>query len=121
MITVTGIIALASFIALVIKYPLRKLGMHKANAELMKAHEAASAGVFGVGIVHMILVIARRKEFGKRSMPCKIACGATSLTLITVLIAACHMTEDQERKMRDHRALSLASTIAIAAHIVAHE
>ena len=36
----TGYTAAASLAALMVKYPLRKLGLHKANAVMMQAHEA---------------------------------------------------------------------------------
>ena len=39
-----GYLTLACFILLAVKYPLRIAKAHKANALLMKLHEAASAG-----------------------------------------------------------------------------
>ena len=39
-----GYLTLACFILLAVKYPLRIAEAHKANALLMKLHEAASGG-----------------------------------------------------------------------------
>ena len=50
---ITGAASAACFVPLVVKYPLRKLNMHKANAYLMKLHEGASAGFLLFGAVHM--------------------------------------------------------------------
>lgn len=41
-----GYLTLACFILLAVKYPLRIAEQHKANALLMKLHEAASGGIF---------------------------------------------------------------------------
>ena len=52
--TVLGFVSLICFLALVVKYPLRKLKFYRANAFMMKLHEAASLGVFLAGAVQMI-------------------------------------------------------------------
>lgn len=49
----SGYAAAAALSALLVKYPLRKLGMHKANAALMQAHEAASGAYFLAALLHM--------------------------------------------------------------------
>ena len=110
---VLGWMSAIFFFMLVIKYPLRKLGFHKANAFMMKLHEAASLGVFVTGIVQ---VVKGLKNFSKN----KAASFVTGLLVYLIdicIIAACHMTKDVKRKMRDHRILSLASCIALAGHI----
>ena len=43
--TAAGIAALISLLALLVKYPLRRLGLHTLNAFFMELHEAAS-GLF---------------------------------------------------------------------------
>ena len=42
-----GYLTLACFILLAVKYPLRIAGAHKANALLMKLHEAARSTACG--------------------------------------------------------------------------
>ena len=48
-----GYLTLACFILLAVKYPLRIAGAHKANALLMKLHEAASGGFLLFALIHV--------------------------------------------------------------------
>ena len=48
---VLGLLSLVCFLLLAVKYPLRKLGLHKLNGSLMKLHEPASAGLMLAGLV----------------------------------------------------------------------
>ena len=48
-----GYLTLACFILLAVKYPLRIAGAHKANALLMKLHEAASGGFLLFALLHL--------------------------------------------------------------------
>ena len=109
----TGYTALLCFVLLVVKYPLRKLHMYKANAFLMKLHEAASALLLLVGIVHMFLGISALKNY---SAIMGIS-GFSMLGMSFIIVAACHMTKDKVKKMNWHRWLSLAATLVVAVHI----
>ena len=100
---VTGYICLVCFVLLAVKYPLRKLGLHKLNAALMKIHEHASGLLFIAAIAHIVLVF-----------PVALSRGAA---LLFWLVAACHMMKDVKKRMNWHRWLSLASCLAIIAHV----
>lgn len=113
---ITGYICLVCYILLAVKYPLRKLGLHKLNAELMKIHEAASGLLFLAAIVHIILVFHVALSNGS-ALP---IFGALSFVLLIWLVAACHMMKDVKKRMSWHRWLSLVSCLAIAAHVVAY-
>lgn len=110
---VTGYICLVCFILLAVKYPLRKLGLHKLNAELMKIHEAASGLLFLAAIVHIIFVFPVALAKGT-ALP---VLGALSFALLIWLVAACHMMKDVKKRMQWHRWLSLASCFTIAVHV----
>lgn len=110
--SVFGIAAAASFLPLIIKYPLRKLGFERINAHLMKLHEAASAGFWLFGIIHAVISLVR----GKGGRLTK-ASGAFSLALGTWLITDCHIAKDYEKKMFRHRCYSLALTASLLCHI----
>ena len=60
-----GYLTLACFILLAVKYPLRIAGAHKANALLMKLHEAASGG---------FLLFAGQGGCGAPDGPCAYIC-----------------------------------------------
>lgn len=116
--TITGIVALICYFLLVIKYPLRKLGLHDLNASLMKLHEAMSGLFFLAMIAHLVLGLI----FG---LPAMIAnrvllavCGFAALIISFILTAACHMTKDVKKKMYWHRWYSLILTVAIVIHVV---
>ena len=111
--TVTGIAAFVSLLALLIKYPLRKLGLHKLNAFFMKLHEAASGLFFVSAAAHMIsgLRTVRRNPFAALT-------GLISFVVSIILIAACHITKDTRKKMLWHRIYSLILTLSVAAHTV---
>lgn len=79
----SGYAAAAALSALLVKYPLRKLGMHKANAALMQAHEAASGAYFLAALLHMAT--------SPKTSGCKAASGAAAFAVSVVLIADCHM------------------------------
>ena len=83
-----GIAALISLLALLVKYPLRKLGMHSGLREARKNPIAALTGL-------------------------------AAFVISTVLIAACHMTKDAQKKMRWHRIYSLFLTLTVAGHVTA--
>ena len=110
---ITGAASATSFVPLVVKYPLRKLNMHKANAYLMKLHEGASAGFLLFGAVHMIAQLCSHRG----SAVLKYS-GLFGLALSLWLIADCHMAKDAAKKMERHRWYSLFLTAAIACHIV---
>ena len=110
---VLGWISAIFFLMLVIKYPLRKLGFYKANAFMMKLHEIASLGVFLTGFANIIIGIKNHAKDKTLS----IFTGLIAYIIDVVIIAACHMTKDKKKKMRDHRILSLASCIALIIHI----
>ena len=93
---VSGCIAAVSLAALTVKYPLRRLGMHKANAVMMQAHEAASGAYFLAALVHM---------------------ATAAFAISVVLIADCHMAKEQKAKMRRHRIYSAALTLTALSHI----
>lgn len=112
MLLASGYAALAFFILSAIKYPLRKLGLNKANALMMKLHEAASGGVFLFGTIHMIMAFVKKK-----ALPLLLS-GLAVYLILFVLVAACHMTKDFKVKMKWHRILSLGTVIAIALHMV---
>lgn len=113
---VTGYICLVCFVLLAVKYPLRKLGLHKLNAALMKIHEAASGLLFLAAIVHIILVFHVALSNGS-ALP---IFGALSFALLIWLVAACHMMKDVKKRMSWHRWLSLVSCLAIAAHVAVY-
>lgn len=113
---VTGYICLVCYILLAVKYPLRKLGLHKLNAALMKIHEAASGLLFLAAIVHIILVFPVALAKGA-ALP---VFGALSFALLIWLVAACHMMKDVKKRMSWHRWLSLVSCLAIAAHVAVY-
>ena len=112
---VLGFISLICFLALVVKYPLRKLKFYRANAFTMKLHEAASLGVFLAGAAQMIKGI---KNCGRNKFAAVVS-GIAAYVADVIIIVACHMTKDVRKKMRDHRVLSLISCIALAVHILA--
>ena len=99
----SGYAAAAALSALLVKYPLRKLGMHKANAALMQAHEAASGAYFLAALLHMAT--------SPKTSGCKAA-----FAVSVVLIADCHMAKDQTSKMQRHRIYSAALAAAAALH-----
>ncbi len=99
-----GYTAAASLAALTVKYPLRRLGMHSANAALMKLHEPASGAYFLAQIVHM--------ASDPRNSRLKTFSGAAAFATSAVLIADCHMAKDQAAKMQRHRAYSAVLTAA---------
>lgn len=109
----TGIIALVCFLLLSVKYPLRKLGLHRPNAALMKCHEHASAGLLLAGLIHLILGIGRIKVQGALL----VLSGIGVFVMSIVIIAACHMMKDPGQKMRWHRALSLVTALLTVLHI----
>lgn len=111
----TGILALVCFLLLSLKYPLRKLGLHRLNAALMKFHEHASAGLLLAGLIHLILCIHRIKVQGALL----IFSGISVFVMSIVIIAACHMMKEPAQKMRWHRVLSLAAALLLALHIAA--
>lgn len=113
---VTGYICLACFILLSVKYLLRKFGLHKLNAALMKIHEHASGLLFLAAIAHIILVFPTALN-KSAALP---LLGAVSFALLFWLVAACHMMKDVKKRMQWHRWLSLASCLAIAAHVAAY-
>lgn len=113
---VTGYICLACFILLAVKYPLRKLGLHKVNAALMKIHEHASGLLFIAAIVHIVLVFPVALEKG----PALPIFGGVSFALLFWLVAACHMMKDVKKRMVWHRWLSLVSCLAIIAHVAVY-
>ena len=67
----SGCAAAAALSALLVKYPLRKLGMHKANAALMQTHEAASGAYFLAALLHMAT--------SPKTSGCKAASGKCSV------------------------------------------
>ena len=105
----SGVAAAASLAALLIKYPLRKLGFNKANAVMMQAHEAASGTYFLASLVHMAT--------GKTASRFKTFSGAAAFATSVVLIADCHIAKDQKKKMQRHRAYSAVLTACTAMHI----
>lgn len=109
--TLFGAAAVLCFFPLAVKYPLRKLGLDKANAYLMKLHEAASAGFWLFGIIHMTAELLTHKcnAFARIS-------GFFSLGLSTWLIADCHIAKNHEKKMKRHRIYSLALTFSLILH-----
>lgn len=113
---ITGSISLVCFVLLAVKYPLRKLGLHKLNGALMKLHEAASGILCLSGIAHIILVFP---VLSGRGVALPLIGGAAFLLLLWI-IAACHMMKDLKKRMDWHRWLSLAAFTAIAAHVAAY-
>ena len=104
----SGCTAAASLAALMVKYPLRKLGMHKANAVMMQAHEAASGAYFLAALAHM----ATAQKTGRF----KTLSGFAAFAISVVLLADCHMAKDQQAKMQRHRIYSAALAAAAAIH-----
>ncbi len=105
----SGCAAAASLAALMVKYPLHRLGMHKANAVMMQAHEAASGAYFLAALAHMATA-QKMSRF-------KTLSGIAAFTVSVVLIADCHMAKDQRAKMQRHRAYSAALTLTTLFHI----
>ena len=105
----SGCTAAVSLAALTVKYPLRKLGLHKANAVMMQAHEAASGAYFLAALVHMATAQKRSRI--------KALSGFASFAISVVLIADCHMAKDQKAKMQRHRAYSTVLTLTTLSHI----
>lgn len=105
----SGYAAAAALSALLVKYPLRKLGMHKANAALMQAHEAASGAYFLAALLHNMAT-------SPKTSGCKAASGAAAFAVSVVLIADCHMAKDQTSKMQRHRIYSAALAAGAALH-----
>ena len=113
---VLGLLALVCFLLLAVKYPLRKLGLHKLNGALMKLHEPASAGLLLAGLVYLILCL---RLFGQRNLLLPLS-GLAVFIMCFVIIAACHMMKEPKQKMRWHRILSLITVILIAIHMAAY-
>lgn len=111
---VTGIIALVSLLALLIKYPLRRLGMDRLNAFFMKLHEAASGLFFVAAIAHMLSGLRRLRE-----NPFAVISGLAAFAVSVVLIADCHMAKDVQRKLRRHRIYSALLSAAALCHTAA--
>lgn len=109
-----GYLTLACFILLAVKYPLRIAGAHKANALLMKLHEAASGGFLLFALIHVFFTFKALAIHGVW-LP---VMGAAALLTGLVLIYACHMTKDIRKKMCWHRWYSLALLMFIALHMV---
>lgn len=116
MLFVTGYICVGSFVLLAVKYILRNLGLRRANAFLMRLHEAYSAALLLSGTVHLVCALIHA---GEHSLLLLLSGGAAFL-LVFVIIAACHMTKDKVKRMKAHRWLSLAAAVCIAVHIAAH-
>lgn len=110
---ISGYTAAVSLAALMVKYPLRKLGMNKANATMMHAHEAASGAYFLAALAHMAT--------GQKVVSFKTISGAAAFAISVVLIADCHMAKDQKTKMQRHRGYSAVLAAAAAIHSVASE
>ncbi len=108
----SGYTAAASLAALTVKYPLRRLGMHRANAAMMKLHEPASGAYFLAALAHMAT--------GSGCSRLKALSGAAAFATSVVLIADCHMAKDQTAKMQRHRAYSAVLTAFAAIHSAAH-
>ena len=89
-----GYLTLACFILLAVKYPLRIAGAHKANALLMKLHEAASGGFLLFALIHVFFTFKALAIHGVW-LP---VMGAAALLTGLVLIYACHMTKDIRKK-----------------------
>lgn len=113
---ITGLAALICFLLLAVKYPLRKLGLHKLNGALMKLHEPASAGLLLAGLVHLIVCL---RLLGQRSLLLLLS-GLAVFIMCFVIIAACHRMKEPKQKMRWHRILSLITAILIAVHMAAY-
>ena len=113
---ILGLLGLVCFLLLAVKYPLRKLGLHKLNGKLMKLHEPASAGLLLAGLVHLILCF-RFFRLGSLLLPLS---GLAVFVMCFVIIAACHMMKEPKQKMRWHRILSLVTAILLATHMAAY-
>ena len=98
----------ASLAALTVKYPLRKLGKHKANAAMMKLHEPASGAFLLAEIIHMAT------DSGSSKL--KTLSGAAAFVTSVVLITDCHLAKDQTSKMQRHRVYSAVLTACAAIH-----
>lgn len=105
---ITGAAACGGLAALLVKYPVRKLGLSKTSAQLMKAHEAASGVFFLAASAHMLM--------GLRGSRKAVVTGMAAYLTSVALIADCHMTHDK-RKMDRHRLYSLLLAAFTAAHI----
>lgn len=110
--SLTGGATAVCFALLVVKYPLRKLGLHRLNAKMMKLHEPVSGGLVLAGALHCAAVLSGK---GKPSLPAVVT-GSAFSALYMSLVTACHLTEDRKKKMHDHRLWSLASALALGAH-----
>ena len=88
--------------------------MHKLDAFFMKLHEAASSLFFVAAVAHMISGLREA-----RKNPIAALTGLAAFVISTVLIAACHMTKDAQKKMRWHRIYSLFLTLTVAGHVTA--
>lgn len=108
----TGDVSAASFCGLAVKYPLRKMKMHKLNAGLMKAHEPISGVFFLAASAHLAAGLMK----AKKTAPAVVISGAAAYAVSFVLIAACHMTKDQKKKMQWHRIYSLALAGTMTGH-----
>lgn len=113
---ILGWLSLVCFLLLSVKYPLRKLGLHRLNGALMKLHEPASAGLLLAGLVHLILCV---RLFGQKPLLLPLS-GLAVFLMCFVIIAACHMMKEPKQKMRWHRLLSLITVLLIAIHMAAY-
>ena len=109
----TGYTAAASLAALMVKYPLRKLGLHKANAVMMQAHEAASGVYFLAALAHMATA--------QKASRIKALSGFAAFAASVVLVADCHMAKEPKSKMQRHRAYSAVLAAAAAIHSAARK
>ncbi len=105
---ITGAAACGGLAALLVKYPVRRLGLSRADAGLMKAHEAASGIFFAAASAHMLM--------GLRGPRRAVVTGTAAYLTAAALIADCHMTHDGN-KMDRHRLYSLLLAVFTAAHI----
>ena len=79
----------------------------------MKLHEGASGIFFLAAIAHMITGFSLIKT----SPAVLIVSGFAAFVISIVLIAACHMTKDEKKKMYWHRWYSLMTTAAVIVHV----
>ena len=107
----SGYAAAASLAALMVKYPLRRLGMSRANAVMMQAHEAASGAYFLAALAHMATA--------QKTSRFKALSGFAAFAVSVVLIADCHMAKEPKSKMQRHRAYSAVLAAAAAMHFSA--
>ena len=83
-----GYLTLACFILLAIKYPLRIAGAHKANALLMKLHEAASGGFLLFALIHVFFTF---KALAIHGVWLPVMGAAALLTGLVLMFIALHM------------------------------